>query len=333
MVGLDVALGLQPAPRRIGVGDALAPGTHLAIGLAALRAEPARAERVREQHDEAFADQEIGPFAVELRLGRRAVDEPAAIVHRHHGRERSVALGPVQRAVQRHIVGGDVDVLRRGGSSSGAEGHTGKCEKQFAKAHIRQCKFAAAADGHGWHRITARAAGAACRRSKVRGFRLGARNDYVAPAAGHSSEFGAGPKLCRRAVTLRKQSEAHLLNRTDRPAPMPGEADVKYLDGDFRVVRPGAFVRCAVTGVAIPLEELRYWSVDLQEAYATPEAVAQRQALGVSKQEVAPADQLRFAALSTNCRNSSCSSMTSRTGKMLACAASAASDGSPARRT
>jgi hypothetical protein len=45
-------------------------------------------------------------------------------------------------------------------------------------------------------------------------------------------------------------------------------------------VRPGAFVRCAVTGVAIPLEELRYWSVDLQEPYATPEAVAQRQAAG-----------------------------------------------------
>ena len=67
-----------------------------------------------------------------------------------------------------------------------------------------------------------------------------------------------------------------LLNRTDRPAPMPGEADVKYLDGDFRVVRPGTFVRCAVTGVSIPLEELRYWSVDLQEAYATPEAVLQR---------------------------------------------------------
>jgi hypothetical protein len=67
-----------------------------------------------------------------------------------------------------------------------------------------------------------------------------------------------------------------VLNRTDRPAPMPGEADVKYLDGDFRVVRPGAFVRCAVTGVPIPLEELRYWSVDLQEPYATPEAVLQR---------------------------------------------------------
>jgi hypothetical protein len=68
-------------------------------------------------------------------------------------------------------------------------------------------------------------------------------------------------------------TEVNLLNRTDHPAPMPGEADVKYLDGDFRVVRPGAFVRCAVTGAPIPLEELRYWSVDLQEAYASPEAV------------------------------------------------------------
>lgn len=67
-----------------------------------------------------------------------------------------------------------------------------------------------------------------------------------------------------------------MLNRTDRPSAAPGEAEVKYLDGDFRVVRPGAFVRCAVTGAAIPLEELRYWSVDLQEAYATPEAVLQR---------------------------------------------------------
>jgi hypothetical protein len=74
-----------------------------------------------------------------------------------------------------------------------------------------------------------------------------------------------------------------LLNRTDRPQPMPGEAEIKYLDGDFRIVRPGAFVRCAVTGVPIPLEELRYWSVDLQEPYATPEAVLQRQAFAYKK--------------------------------------------------
>ncbi len=67
-----------------------------------------------------------------------------------------------------------------------------------------------------------------------------------------------------------------MLNRNDRIPPMSGEAEVKYLDGDFRVVRPGAFVRCSVTGVPIPLEELKYWNVDLQEAYATPEAVLQR---------------------------------------------------------
>jgi hypothetical protein len=67
-----------------------------------------------------------------------------------------------------------------------------------------------------------------------------------------------------------------LLNRYDRSLPMSGEAGVKYLDGDFRVVKPGAFVRCAVTGVPIPLEELKYWSVERQEAYCSPQAVLQR---------------------------------------------------------
>jgi hypothetical protein len=67
-----------------------------------------------------------------------------------------------------------------------------------------------------------------------------------------------------------------MLNRFDRSPPTAGEAEVKYLDGDFRIVRPGAFVRCAVTGAAIPLEELKYWSVDLQEAYASPGAVLRR---------------------------------------------------------
>lgn len=66
-----------------------------------------------------------------------------------------------------------------------------------------------------------------------------------------------------------------MLNRGDRMPPMNNEAEVKYLDGDFRVVKPGAFVRCAVTGVPIPLEELKYWNVDRQEAYATPEVVMQ----------------------------------------------------------
>ncbi len=67
-----------------------------------------------------------------------------------------------------------------------------------------------------------------------------------------------------------------MLNRFDRSLPPNGEAEIKYLDGDFRVVRPGGFVRCAVTGVPIALDELKYWSVDRQEAYASPEAVLER---------------------------------------------------------
>jgi|HubBroStandDraft_6_1064221.scaffolds.fasta_scaffold1440651_2 hypothetical protein len=95
---------------------------------------------------------------------------------------------------------------------------------------------------------------------------------FVKAAGSSESRPEAGQEARQKSARRRC-----LLNRTDRSSPMPGEADVKYLDGDFRVVRPGAFVRCAVTGVQIPLEELRYWSVDLQEAYATPEAVMQRQ--------------------------------------------------------
>src|ERR1700694_5720322 len=79
-----------------------------------------------------------------------------------------------------------------------------------------------------------------------------------------------------RAYIDTAAAEARVLNRFERSSPMAGEAEVKYLDGDFRVVRPGAFVRCAVTGAPIPLEELKYWSVDLQEAYSSPEAVLQR---------------------------------------------------------
>jgi hypothetical protein len=55
-----------------------------------------------------------------------------------------------------------------------------------------------------------------------------------------------------------------------------GEAKLHYLDGEYEVVTPGAYVVCAVTGVQIPLDALRYWSVDLQEAYASPAAATAR---------------------------------------------------------
>jgi hypothetical protein len=65
-----------------------------------------------------------------------------------------------------------------------------------------------------------------------------------------------------------------MLGRYERGA--SGEAVVEYGDGTMRVIKPGSFVRCAVTGEAITLDGLRYWSVKRQEAFATPEAALQR---------------------------------------------------------
>jgi hypothetical protein len=53
-------------------------------------------------------------------------------------------------------------------------------------------------------------------------------------------------------------------------------AKLHYGDGDFAVLKPGRYVVCAVTGVKIPLEQLRYWSAPLQEAYAGPAEALQR---------------------------------------------------------
>jgi hypothetical protein len=71
--------------------------------------------------------------------------------------------------------------------------------------------------------------------------------------------------------------ETCAMNKFERRPAEAGEAKIEYLDGDFRILRPGAFVRCAVTGEPIPLEELRYWSVDRQEAYGSPAASMQRE--------------------------------------------------------
>lgn len=54
------------------------------------------------------------------------------------------------------------------------------------------------------------------------------------------------------------------------------EAKLRYLDADFQVVTQGDYVRCAVTGRPIRLEELRYWSVARQEAYASAEIATRR---------------------------------------------------------
>ncbi|HEY7900050.1 MAG TPA: DUF2093 domain-containing protein [Caulobacteraceae bacterium] len=59
------------------------------------------------------------------------------------------------------------------------------------------------------------------------------------------------------------------LGRADQPAL------ISYGPGEYVVVRPGAFVICAVSGKRIPLEALRYWNPITQEAFAGPaEALA-----------------------------------------------------------
>ena len=66
------------------------------------------------------------------------------------------------------------------------------------------------------------------------------------------------------------------MNRFEKFFGLRGEAKVRYLNGEFQVVSPGDFVRCAVTGEPILLPDLTYWSVELQEAYVSPEVSLQR---------------------------------------------------------
>ncbi|WP_137680528.1 DUF2093 domain-containing protein [Aurantiacibacter suaedae] len=53
-------------------------------------------------------------------------------------------------------------------------------------------------------------------------------------------------------------------------------ATLIYGPNDFRVVKPGHFVVCAMSGEPIPLEVLTYWSVERQEAYASAELATRR---------------------------------------------------------
>ncbi|ADM10164.1 hypothetical protein PB2503_10564 [Parvularcula bermudensis HTCC2503] len=64
-----------------------------------------------------------------------------------------------------------------------------------------------------------------------------------------------------------------------------GAARLKFLDGDFEIVVPGAFVLCAVTQKQIPLDDLRYWSVDRQEAYFDAAAANQAYLEALAKGE------------------------------------------------
>ncbi len=66
------------------------------------------------------------------------------------------------------------------------------------------------------------------------------------------------------------------MNRFETGFSASREAKLRYLDADFQVVQTGDFVRCAVTGLPIKLSDLRYWSVERQEAYADASVAMQR---------------------------------------------------------
>jgi hypothetical protein len=65
------------------------------------------------------------------------------------------------------------------------------------------------------------------------------------------------------------------MNFLDPLVPQQREAKLRYLDADYQVLREGDFVRCAITGLPIKLDDLRYWSVRRQEAYHSAEVAFQ----------------------------------------------------------
>lgn len=66
------------------------------------------------------------------------------------------------------------------------------------------------------------------------------------------------------------------MNRFESNFGANGEAKLRFLQNDYDVVVPGRYVICSVTGTQIPLEDLRYWDVGLQEAYASAEIATRR---------------------------------------------------------
>ena len=48
------------------------------------------------------------------------------------------------------------------------------------------------------------------------------------------------------------------------------KAKLQYKHNSFDIIQEGNFVVCAISGKEIPLENLSYWNVELQEAYFSP---------------------------------------------------------------
>lgn len=67
-----------------------------------------------------------------------------------------------------------------------------------------------------------------------------------------------------------------IMNRFEPNFAAGREARLRFLDGDYQIVVQGDYVRCAVSGRPIRLDELKYWSVARQEAYASADLALKR---------------------------------------------------------
>ena len=64
------------------------------------------------------------------------------------------------------------------------------------------------------------------------------------------------------------------MNSFDRD--FTGEAHLEYGDADYLILKPGSYVKCAVTGDKIAIAQLKYWSAEHQEAYRDGYAATKR---------------------------------------------------------
>ena len=63
------------------------------------------------------------------------------------------------------------------------------------------------------------------------------------------------------------------------------KAKIKFKPNSFEVLEEGDHVLCAVSKKVIPLKDLVYWNVDLQEAYFSPVEVKIRYDQMIKKED------------------------------------------------
>ncbi len=54
------------------------------------------------------------------------------------------------------------------------------------------------------------------------------------------------------------------------------KAKLKFNPNNFEILEEGDYVLCAVSGKNIPLNQLMYWNVELQEPYFSPKEAQER---------------------------------------------------------